>query len=616
MARLLLILLLFAELAGAAVFAVALRYGRFDQGLAFYLYLIGPLLAVSVAFGVALPLEWTKRLGNHGLLLLGCVLFALPFVWLVSTSFKYEEEIFVYPPKWIPSTPTTVAQSPYIATDAFAGIEPPPVITADRWTTLLPAIKETIWKQAAKIDPTPFDADLNPDQTRDAMTRGLWQRAAGGISDAVWSSDDAKLLAAISDRVDAEAVKSIRDQIVRSVELGPITIADDNGLERRAEGAWSCCGSLSPSPGTPGEGRGEGQHARQPSINHLLRYNLSESPKTTLAGEFDLSIDPDRLLSIRLPMRQDRSWNQWTLNVETEGKRYTLEDTVYLGQRRWQELTFRLKSKDNRDERDVGIWPLVLAKDQSNIVIDPGKIRLILSIERATPTAAVWRKYTANYVQAYLSSGQRWTYVFNSLYLVVLCMIGQVLSCSMVAYAFARMRWPGRDWLFLVLLATMMLPGQVTMIPTFLIFKTLGWYNTLAALWAPSFLGSAFFIFMLRQFMKSIPTELEEAARIDGCGYFGTYFRIILPVMKPALAAVAIFTFMNTWNDFLGPLIYINDQRLYPLSLGLFDFRTQHGAQYGMLMAASTLMTLPVIAIFFLAQRYFIQGITLTGMKA
>jgi len=121
---------------------------------------------------------------------------------------------------------------------------------------------------------------------------------------------------------------------------------------------------------------------------------------------------------------------------------------------------------------------------------------------------------------------------------------------------------------------------------------------------------------MMRQFMKGIPNELEEAARIDGCGFFGIYWRIVLPLMKPALAAVAIFTFMGTWNEFMGPLIYINDQRLYPLSLGLFDFRTQHGAEYGMLMAASTLMTLPVIALFFLAQRYFIQGITLTGMKA
>ncbi|MDP6702183.1 MAG: carbohydrate ABC transporter permease, partial [Candidatus Latescibacteria bacterium] len=209
----------------------------------------------------------------------------------------------------------------------------------------------------------------------------------------------------------------------------------------------------------------------------------------------------------------------------------------------------------------------------------------------------------------------RWAYIFNSLYLALLTIVGQVFSCSLVAYAFARLQWPGRELWFGILLATMMLPGQVTMIPVFMIFRALGWYNTLKALWVPSFFGSAFFIFMLRQFMKGIPRDLEEAAKIDGCSFFGIYWRIILPLIKPALAAVAIFTFMNTWNDFMGPLIYINDQRLYPLALGLFDFRSEHSSEYGMLMAASTLMTLPVIAIFFLAQRYFIQGVTLTGMK-
>jgi len=194
-------------------------------------------------------------------------------------------------------------------------------------------------------------------------------------------------------------------------------------------------------------------------------------------------------------------------------------------------------------------------------------------------------------------------------------MFGTVLSCSLVAYAFARLRWPGRDVLFAVMLATMMVPPMVTMIPVFHIYRALGWYNTLKPLWVPSFLGGAFFIFMLRQFMKTIPVELEDAAKIDGCGYFGVYWRIILPLMKPALAAVAIFTFQGTWNNFMGPLIYLNDQRLYPLALGLFEFRTQYGTELGMLMAASTVMTFPVVAIFFLAQKYFIQGVTLTGIK-
>jgi len=193
--------------------------------------------------------------------------------------------------------------------------------------------------------------------------------------------------------------------------------------------------------------------------------------------------------------------------------------------------------------------------------------------------------------------------------------LGQLFSCSVVAYAFARLKWPGRDISFGLVLSTMMLPAQVTMIPVFLIYRYLGWYDTLQPLWVGSLFGSAFFIFLLRQFMRTIPGDLEDAAKIDGCTFFGLYWRIILPLMKPALAAVAIFSFMNAWNEFMGPLIYLNDQRLYPLSLGLYQFRIEHAADYGMLMAASALMIIPVVIIFFLAQKHFIQGVQLTGMK-
>ena len=153
------------------------------------------------------------------------------------------------------------------------------------------------------------------------------------------------------------------------------------------------------------------------------------------------------------------------------------------------------------------------------------------------------------------------------------------------------------------------------MIPVFLIYKTLGWYNTFKPLWVMSFAGSAFFIFQLRQFMLTIPRDLEDAAKIDGCGHFRIYFTIVLPLVRPALATVAIFTFMGAWNDFVGPLIYITDMDLMPLSLGLQMFKGAHGTEWGPLMAASLIMVVPVIVLFFSAQKYFIQGVTLTGMK-
>jgi len=206
-------------------------------------------------------------------------------------------------------------------------------------------------------------------------------------------------------------------------------------------------------------------------------------------------------------------------------------------------------------------------------------------------------------------------YLENTLVICGLSVAGTVLSSSLVAYSFARIKWPGRDALFGVLLATMMLPGQVTLIPVFAIFRTLGWIDTIKPLVVPHFLGTAFYIFMLRQFFMTIPLELSDAARIDGCSEWGIYHRVILPLSRPALATVGLFTFINAWNDFLGPLIYLNDERKATLSLGLQQFVSQHGAEWSLLMAASTLMTLPIILLFFFAQRTFIQGITLTGVK-
>jgi ABC-type glycerol-3-phosphate transport system permease component len=186
----------------------------------------------------------------------------------------------------------------------------------------------------------------------------------------------------------------------------------------------------------------------------------------------------------------------------------------------------------------------------------------------------------------------------------------------LAAYAFARLSWPGRDLCFALVLATLMIPPQVTMIPSFVIYKHLGWYNTLAPLWVPNCLAiNGFAIFLLRQAMKGIPKDLEEAAKIDGCNHFHIYWHIIMPLVRPTLAAISIFTFMFVWNDFIGPLIYVNDQRLYPLALGLFSFMAGRENQFTLIMAGSMIMTLPVIITFFLAQRYFIQGVAMSGMK-
>ena len=206
-------------------------------------------------------------------------------------------------------------------------------------------------------------------------------------------------------------------------------------------------------------------------------------------------------------------------------------------------------------------------------------------------------------------------FTWNSLYISALNAVGQVLTCSMAAYAFARFTFPGRDMLFLVLLATLMVPFQVTMIPVWLIMRELGWINTHLPLIVPAFLGGAFGTFLLRQFFMTLPTELEDAARIDGCGRWGIYWRIFMPLSKPALATLAVFVFMGRWNDLLGPVIYLTSPEKMTLSVGLAYLRGQYTTQWALLMAGSLLSVLPMLALFAVAQQYFVRGVVLSGIK-
>lgn len=227
------------------------------------------------------------------------------------------------------------------------------------------------------------------------------------------------------------------------------------------------------------------------------------------------------------------------------------------------------------------------------------------------PKPAIWKNYVdALTVMPFLK------YTINTLIITIGTIIGTLLSASLVAYGFSRLRFPGRDVLFVLLLATMMIPGQVTLIPTFILFKYLGWIDTFLPLIVPSFFGgSAFAVFLLRQFFMTIPVELDEAATLDGCSPLGIYWRIILPLSKPALGTLAIFVFMFCWNDFLGPLIYINSMDKRTIALGLNSFLGMYGGDWNLMMAASVIFLLPCLIIFFLAQKAFVQGIVVGGIK-
>lgn len=226
------------------------------------------------------------------------------------------------------------------------------------------------------------------------------------------------------------------------------------------------------------------------------------------------------------------------------------------------------------------------------------------------PHPVAWYNYveTVNYIPFL-------RYFGNTMFYAVFSVVGIMLSSSLVAYSLSRIEWPGRNVFFAGTLATIMLPFTVTMVPLFIFFSRLNWIDSFKPLIIPYWFGHPFYIFLLRQFFLTIPKELSDAAKIDGCSELGIYWRIIMPLSKAALTVAGVFTFMFCWHDFLGPLIYINSQDKFTLALGMNSYLSQYGSEWALLMAAGTLMTLPIIIIFFLTQRTFIQGISLTGIK-
>ena len=274
--------------------------------------------------------------------------------------------------------------------------------------------------------------------------------------------------------------------------------------------------------------------------------------------------------------------------------------------------------------QERAVWALVflVLVGLSVVLLFPLAWMLSTSFKRASDVFTIpihWFPHPitwSNYPEA-IHAFPFWTFLANTVVYAVSDTILVVISSAIAAYAFARLRWRGRDVIFILMLATMMIPFPATMIPTYLIFKWLGWINSLKPLILPDITANPFFVFLLRQFFLTIPMDLSEAAFVDGAGHLRIFSQIVLPLTKPALLVVAIFTVVADWNNFLGPLIYLNDPGKYTLALGLqwFQGSQWHGSHYELMMAAAMLMTLPMVILFFVAQKYFVQGITLTGIK-
>lgn len=542
----------------------------------------------------------------YALLIAGAIIFTFPFIWMVASSMKVDREMFTEDLKVLPNTPRPMAKSPYVD-DAYFTAARPGGVSVDE---LLPELETLVDANGFEIP-----ADVDRAVARRELARGIYNRLASRLDGEVWNgaadrpASKAAIIDAARSVVDKELVRQTFVQIHRFTAIASVRIRDrgvnlyELAADQTAAQRWTVESSATASLADFND---QGKPAAK------LSYDFSTGPDIRLVGNFTAPIELKDMKSVRIDFHPDDTWHNITLTVEHSGRKYTSERHNYLANFDWATYTWQHASEDDQSTK-LRTW-IVLNDAGPSDVTDPRQVRMTLDLHRISQATA-WANKTKNNFIRTNEQIPFWRYVRVSVFLVLANVVLTVISCSFIAYGFSRIVFPGRDLLFLVLLATMMIPGQVTMIPSFLIWKSIGAYNTLTPLWFGAAFGSAFFVFMLRQFMMGIPRDLEDAARIDGCGFLRIYWHVILPLIKPSLAAIAVMTFIGVWQDFMGPLIYIADQRLYSLSFGLYAFSVQVSNNPALTMAGSVLMTLPIIVIFFLAQRYFIQGITLTGMK-
>jgi multiple sugar transport system permease protein len=538
----------------------------------------------------------------HLTLLVLAAVFFFPFVWMFGMSVKTDEE--VTNTQLFPALPSFVASSPYVMKADHVDV--PEMATREQWNRVYPQLNSESAAAVGKL-PLPaamFDADADP--LREAAATETTRLGTEWIDEKSWATEgnDAE--------IDRQFQTGLAHTDLPSVLNGRLARLEFGGLQVR-----SLTGHVMPIKQDGNLWKVLSGNAELLSVGgaQALRYHFADSSAApvVLQATFDAAIPADQLHRLVVAYKGDGSWNHMDVELKLGDQRYVSQQTSYIALHRGASI---LLQPPTFQDQTLGArtWVPLAPAGRVTGETTPTKATLTITLWPSSTLRAVWGKFESNYRRAFRAM-PLWTYVGNSLVVVILQLAGVVFSSGFVGYAFARLNWPGRTVAMGILLATMMLPSQVTMIPTFLIWRSIGWYNTLNPLWIGAWLGNAFFIFLMVQHMRTIPKELDDAAKIDGMGEFQTWWYVMMPQVKPTLAAIAIMTFVGAWNEFMQPLILLRDQTKFTLGLGLFAMRIDANVDWPLIMAGNLLMIMPVIIIFFFFQRYFIEGVTVTGMK-
>ena len=562
----------------------------------------------------------TKIFRGVGYLLLVGAAFCtmIPLLWLLTSSFKTANEIFAVPIQWFPNLPPRVASSPYIVEDAYPKIEKPMAVDEAVWKTLQPQLTQIIWAKAqAHIAANgKFSNYVSSEELQTEIIEGLWRQLVAGLPDEVWNGTTDSVTAAVRDTIIPEAVDTIWGSVYREVAVGTLRIEDLDFNRTPIEIVnWEA------ETGTRIRTSDDLQTAAS------LSYNFQDSDTTRMTATISSPIPIERIRRITLPVRGDASYHRLSLTVSVpqsgmnagstnNGITYQPTRSFVLGSALWTDSVWRVHGIPGELESSQITMQRVETNLAAQSAVEVGagsQLFLQLSIHQPAYLSIVWDKLTSNYRNLWKTVPYN-RYFVNSVFIATASTLLTLFFCSLGGYAFAKYKFRGQKILFGILLASMMVPFQVLLVPLFGLMYDIGWLNSYKAIVIPFSVG-AFGVFLMRQFIVTIPSELLDAARIDGCSEFGIYYRIVLPIIKPALGALTIYSFLGSWNGYLWPLIILRDEAKYTLPIGLANLVGIYRQDYGMLMAGTLLSLMPIVILFLAMQREFVQGITLGGVK-
>ena len=552
----------------------------------------------------------TKIFKGIGYLLLVGAAFCtmIPMLWLLTSSFKTANEIFAVPIQWFPSFPPRVASSPYIVKDAYPKIEKPMAVDETVWETLQSELTQVIWTEtqthiAANAQLSNY---IPSEELQTEIIEGLWQQLVAGLPDEVWNGTTASIVTAVQNTIIPEAVDTIWGSVYREVAVGTLQI-EDLDFNRTPIGSvdWEAKSGTRIRP------------SEDTQTAASLSYHFQDNNTTYMTATVASPIPIDRIRRITLPVRGDASYHRLSLAVSVgNGTTYQPTRPFVLENALWKDAVWRLHGIPGELESSHITMQQVETSHTVQSTMEAGaenKLFLQLSIHQPAYLSIVWDKFTSNYRNLWKTVPYN-RYFVNSVFIATASTLLTLFFCSLGGYAFAKYQFRGQKILFGILLASMMVPFQVLLVPLFGLMYDIGWLNSYKAIIIPFSVG-AFGVFLMRQFIVTIPSELLDAARIDGCSEFGIYYRIVLPIIKPALGALTIYSFLGSWNGYLWPLIILRDEVKYTLPIGLANLVGIYRQDYGMLMAGTLLSLMPIVILFLAMQREFVQGITLGSVK-